>query len=139
MQVPRPDRKPRGEVSAAATGGGTRKRRWSFGRWMRKLISGGILVGARMRRHYPFLLFCCLLVLVYMGYKFDCHSVQRDELRLRIECDRLRARSLIFSSERIERTRHRNITTEVESRGLKIREWPTPPSVIRDENDDIVE
>ena len=100
---------------------------------VRKVLSGDVLYNPRTARYYPFLLYCTLLILLYMGFVFQGQRVQREEIECRIELQRIRARSLIYSSERIEATRHSNIQNEITKRGIKIKEWPTPPHIITNE------
>ena len=122
------DEKPRGEVAPSPA----HKEEKPKGA-VRKVLSGDVLYNPRTARYYPFLLYCTLLILLYMGFVFQGQRVQREEIECRIELQRIRARSLIYSSERIEATRHSNIQNEITKRGIKIKEWPTPPHIITNE------
>lgn len=97
---------------------------------MKRVLSGDVLYNPRFKRLYPFFLYCSLLILLYMSFVFHGQRVQREEIEYRIELQRIRARSLIYSSERLEATRHGNIQDEITKRGIKIKEWPTPPHII---------
>lgn len=119
------DEKPRGAVAPSASTSQT-----SRGGGVSRVLSGEVLGSPRFKRLYPFLLYCSLLILLYMSFVFQGQRVQREEIEYRIELQRLRARSLIYSSERLEATRHGNIQDEITKRGIKIKEWPTPPHVI---------
>jgi len=100
-----------------------------------KVLSGNVLSDSRLSRHYPFILYCCLLVLSYMGYIFACQRTQRAEVEQRITLQQKRAKALLYSSERIEATRHGNILGEIERRGINVKEWPTPPRIIKNETE----
>ena len=124
--APKRDEKPLGAVKPSKIN--EAKKRSS-----KRIISGEVLYSKSVKRHYPFMLYCTLLILLYMGFVFQGQRVQREEIECRIELQRRRARSLIYSSERIEATRHSNIQNEITKRGIKIKEWPTPPHVITNE------
>lgn len=128
---PRPDIKPLGKV-AERTDQTHRRSRGA----VNKVLSGDVLVGSRTRRNYTLVLYFCLLILLYMSYIFHGQEVQRNELQQRMELGRVKAKALLYSSERIERTRHSNISAEVKRRGLDIREWATPPTIITAQKED---
>lgn len=119
------DEKPRGEVAPDIT---NRQPKRQGG--VKRVLSGDVLYNPRFKRLYPFFLYCSLLILLYMSFVFHGQRVQREEIEYRIELQRIRARSLIYSSERLEATRHGNIQDEITKRGIKIKEWPTPPHII---------
>ena len=121
--APRRDEKPVGAVKPSAINEAGR-------RSSKSIFSGDVLYNESVRRHYPFMLYCCLLILLYMGYIFTCQRTQREEISCRIELQRERSKALLLSSERLEATRHGNITEEIKRRGLNLKEWNTPPTVI---------
>ncbi len=94
------------------------------------VLSGEVLVSSPAKKHYTFALYVCLLIIVYMGYIFNSHRLQREQIECRIELQKSRARALLYSSEKISASRHSNITSEIEKRGINIKEWPTPPQTI---------
>lgn len=94
------------------------------------VLSGEVLVSSPAKKHYIFALYVCLLIILYMSYVFSSHSLQREQIECRIELQKSRAKSLLYSSEKINASRHSNIIKEIEKRGIDIREWPTPPMVI---------
>lgn len=125
------DEKPRGEVAPDIT-----HRESNHKGGVKRVLSGDVLYTPRTARLYPFLLYCTLLILLSMGFLFQGQRVQREEIECRIELQRIRARSLIISSERIQATRHGNIQDEITKRGINIKEWPTPPHVIGNEHNE---
>lgn len=116
-----PDVKPTGAV-------GVKKERRHTSRG---IFSGDVLYAERVRRHYPFILYCCALIIVYMGYTFTCQRAQREEIACRIELQRLRSKALLFSSERLEAVGYNEIIEQIEQRGIKIKPRKTPPTIIR--------
>ena len=116
-----PDVKPTGAVAAKK----------GYKESSRGIFSGDVLYAERVRRHYPFALYCCGLIIIYMGYTFTCQRAQREEIACRIELQRLRSRALLFSSERLDAVGYNEIIEQIESRGLKIKPRKTPPTVIR--------
>ena len=119
------DEKPRGVVAPDAS-----QQEAKRDGAVRKVLSGDVLYNPRTARYYPFMLYCTLLILLYMGFVFQGQRVQREEIECRIELQKARAKSLLYSSEKINASRHSNITNEIKKRGINIQEWPTPPQVI---------
>lgn len=97
---------------------------------VKDVLSGDVLVSSPAKKHYTFILYLCLLIILYMGYHFSGHRLQREHIECRIELQKARAKSLLYSSEKINASRHSNITNEIKKRGINIQEWPTPPQVI---------
>ena len=126
--APRKDEKPMGAVKPSHID--EAKRRSS-----KSIFSGDVLYSESVRRHYPFALYCCLLILLYMGYVFTCQRAQREEISCRIERQRERSKALLYSTERLNATRYNNITEEIKARGISIRQWNTPPTVIKEIED----
>ena len=126
--APSKDEKPMGAVKPSHID--EAKRRSS-----KSIFSGDVLYSESVRRHYPFALYCCLLILLYMGYVFTCQRAQREEISCRIELQRERSKALLYSTERLNATRYNNITEEIKARGISIRQWNTPPTVIKEIED----
>lgn len=122
--APRKDEKPVGAVKPSAINESGR-------RSSKSIFSGDVLYSKSVRRHYPFMLYCCLLILLYMGYVFTCQRAQREEITCRIELQRTRSKALLYSSERLRATRYNNLTEEIEKRGIEIKQWNNPPQVIK--------
>ena len=123
---PARDIKPTGVVKPDAKMAKSKRRKGA----VKGVLSGEVLVSAPAKKHYTFALYCCLLIILYMGYVFSSQRLQREQIECRIELQKRRAKSLLYSSEKISASRHSNITSEVEKRGINIKEWPTPPQVI---------
>ncbi|MBR3682506.1 MAG: hypothetical protein IKL67_03720 [Tidjanibacter sp.] len=120
------DIKPTGAVKPDAKMAKSNRRKGA----VKGVLSGEVLVSSPAKKHYIFALYCCLLIILYMGYVFSSQRLQREQIECRIELQKTRAKSLLYSSEKISASRHSNITSEVEKRGIEIKEWPTPPQVI---------
>lgn len=125
---PLSDHKPMGAVKPSDITESRRKASRGF-------FSGDVLYRESVRRHYPFALYCCLLILLYMGYIFNCQRTQRQEITCRITLQRERSKALLLSSERLEASRHNNIIEEIERRGIDIRQWNEIPIIIRNETE----
>ena len=97
----------------------------------KSIFSGDVLYSKSVRRHYPFALYCCLLILLYMGYVFTFQRAQREEITCRIELQQKRSKALLYSSEKLRVTRYNNIMEEIEKRGIGVKQWNTPPKVIK--------
>ena len=122
--APRKDEKPTGAVTPS-------KINEAGKRSSNSIFSGDVLYSESVRRHYPFMLYFCLLILLYMGYIFTCQRTQREEIACRIELQKTQAKALLYSSERLQATRYNNITEEIAKRKIGIKQWNTPPKVIK--------
>lgn len=94
------------------------------------VITGDILDNAKLRRWYPLASWCILLVFIYIGLNFSHQRLQRVEIQERIKLNEERSRSIIFSSMRMNASRHSKIVEEVRRRGIPLEESATPPKVI---------
>lgn len=94
------------------------------------VITGDILTNQRLRRWYPLILWCILLVFVYIGVHFKYQRLQRIEIQERILLNEERSRAVIFSSMRMNASRHSRIVDEVQRRGLPLEESTVPPKII---------
>lgn len=84
-----------------------------------------------LRRWYPLALYCILLVFLYIGHVFNFQRLQRLEIQQRMELNNERSRSMVFSSMRMNASRHSRIVEEIERRGLKLEESTVPPKTVR--------
>ena len=116
------DEKPRGDVAPSALNSSKRSS-------ANKIFSGDALYS--VRRYYPFAIYCCALILLYMGYIFSCQRLQREEISCQIELQTLRAKSLLMSTERIKATSHDNLTKEIQRRSLELKQWNSLPAIIK--------
>lgn len=123
------DVKPRGEVAPSVHDRSKKRSSTTF-------FSGEVLYNPTIRRHYPFAIYCCGLLLLYMGYLFACQRLQREEISCQLELQKLRSKSLLISTERHRATSHDNIIEEIERRGLDIKQWNTLPTVITTKSDE---
>lgn len=95
-----------------------------------KFMTGSILKDKRVVRWYPLALWCCGLVFVYIALHFNYQKLQRQEIRKRMELNDERLRSVVFSSMRMEASRHSRIVEEVKERGLPLEEPQVPPKMV---------
>lgn len=95
-----------------------------------KIMTGEIFEESKVRSHYPFALYCCVLIVAYIAYVFNYQRLQREEIRVKIELQEERSRAMVFSSMRMNASRHSNIIGEIERRGLPLIESSTPPRII---------
>ncbi len=125
----RKDEKPLGAVKPS-------KINASKKRSSKSLLSGEVLYSKTVKKYYPLMLYCCLLIILYMGYNFTCQRAQREEIACRIELQRERSKALLISSEKLDATRYNNITQEIKRRGINIQEWNTPATIITTAKED---
>ena len=91
------------------------------------VITGDFIISERLRKWYPLMLWVVLLVFIYIGVNFRHQRLQRTEIQQRIQLNEERSRAVIFSSMRMNASRHSRITEEVRRRGIPLEESAVPP------------
>ncbi len=94
------------------------------------LLSGSILTRTEVRRSYPYLIFVAFLMLLYISSVFRMQQLHRREQELSRQVKELRAMSLELASERMNATRQSHIISELEERGIPLKESTDPPKII---------
>lgn len=91
---------------------------------LRNIIGGDILAGRWFRRQLPFLMFLCVLAIVYVTnrYAYQKEIIENKRLTLLLEDRRLRA--VVATSDLTEFTRRSNIERNLSDTTLKSS--PTP-------------
>lgn len=97
----------------------------------KNVITGDFMVDSRLRRWYPLAMYCILLVFLYIGHNFNFQRLQRLEIQQRMELNDERSRSMVFSSMRMNASRHSRIAEEIKRRGLPLEESTVPPKIVK--------
>jgi hypothetical protein len=95
------------------------------------VITGNFMNDKKVKRWYPLAAWCCVLIFVYIAQHFYYQSLQRAEISKRMELNEERSRSVVFSSLRMNASRHSRIVEEVKRRGLPLEEPQKPPKIVR--------
>lgn len=112
---PKEERRPRSKAAKAA----------------QNVITGDFMGERRFRKWYPLAFYCIVLVFLYIGHNFTFQKLQRLEIRQRMELNDERSRSMVFSSMRMNASRHSRIVEEIRRRGLRLEESTTPPKIVK--------
>lgn len=99
-------------------------------RTARDIVTGDILENSKLRSRYPIVMYCIVLVFLYIGHNFNFQRLQRLEIQQKMELNNERSRSMVFSSMRLNTSRHSRITEEIKNRGLKLEESTIPPKKV---------
>lgn len=126
----REDVKPIGESAHEEE---TPKRERKVAKKVGGVVSGDILGSDRMKRVYPVALYVSVLIFVYIFHIYNFQRLQRVELARKIELNEQRSRSVVFTSLRMNASRHSNIMREIDRRGLGLKESVTPPKYVGDD------
>ena len=86
---------------------------------------------SRFRRWYPLACYCILLVFLYIAHTFNFQRLQRSEIQQRMELNNERSRAMVFSSMRMNASRHSRILEEIQRRGLNLEESTVPPKTVK--------
>lgn len=125
--TPDHDRKPLGIVGQEER----KQPRSKAARAAREVITGDFMGDSRFRRWYPLALYCILLVFLYIAHTFNFQRLQRSEIQQRMELNNERSRAMVFSSMRMNASRHSRILEEIERRGLNLEESTVPPKTVQ--------
>ena len=120
------DEKPLGRVGQREE----RQPKSKAARTAREVITGDILDNKRLRRWYPLVLYCIFLVFLYIGHTFNYQRLQRLEIQQRMELNKERSRAMVFSSMRMNASRHSRIIEEIQRRGIRLEESTSPPKTV---------
>lgn len=122
---------------AAASGAGNEpaatpppRKRSKAAAGVNNVLTGDILSHKGLRRWYPFILYCVVLVFVYITHVFYIHRLETTRIREEIELNALRQKSLVYSADRMNATRQSRILEQVRQRGLGLQESLVPPKII---------
>ena len=94
------------------------------------MLTGEFLSDSRLRKWFPVGIYCVVLIFIYIGHNFNYQRLQRIEIQTRIELNNEKSRSMVFSSMRMNASRHSRIIEEVRRRGLLLEESTVPPKKI---------
>ncbi len=119
------------EKPLGAVGQKERRPKSRAARAAQDVITGDFMGYSRLRRWYPLALYCILLVFLYIGHVFNFQRLQRLEIQQRMELNNERSRSMVFSSMRMNASRHSHIVEEIRRRGLSLEESTIPPKNVR--------
>ncbi len=125
--TPEQDRKPLGIVGQEEQ----KQPRSKAARAAREVITGDFMGDSRFRRWYPLACYCILLVFLYIAHTFNFQRLQRSEIQQRMELNNERSRAMVFSSMRMNASRHSRIVEEIERRGLNLEESTVPPKTVK--------
>lgn len=125
--TPEQDRKPLGIVGQEEQ----KQPRSKAARAAREVITGDFMGDSRFRRWYPLALYCTLLVFLYIAHTFNFQRLQRSEIQQRMELNNERSRAMVFSSMRMNASRHSRILEEIQQRGLDLEESTVPPKTVK--------
>lgn len=120
------DEKPLGKIGLPQQ----RQPKSKAARTARDIVTGDILESSRLRGKYPIVIFCIILVFLYIGHNFNFQRLQRLEIQQKMELNNERSRSMVFSSMRLNASRHSRIIEEIKDRGLQLEESMVPPKKV---------
>jgi len=93
----------------------------------RKYMGGEILANEKFIQQLPFIIYTCLLILLYMQNNFSAESVLRKTNALNKRISELRSESLATHSDLVVKTKRSEISFEIGKRGLEMNESLEPP------------
>lgn len=96
-----------------------------------RLVSGTILVGEHASRSYPYLVTIAVMFFLNIVVLFWSLHLDLGYSRLEREVQKLREKSIRYEEQRYRMSTHSAVSTELERRGIDLRDPRTPGQIIR--------
>lgn len=97
----------------------------------KSMIDGSWLTLDTIAKRLPFILFCVLLMLLYIANRYHAEHVIRQTLDMKKEIKNLRAEEITASYELINLNRPSEVQAIVEAKGLGLKFHKNTPKIIR--------
>ncbi len=94
------------------------------------LLDGTLLTRDGVVRQMPYILFLCLLAIIYTGNRFHAEKVVRQRVKLQREIKELHSESITTASELMKLSRQSEVIELVNKNGLDLKESVVPPRKI---------
>ncbi len=96
-------------------------------------VSGDILTSRMVLRQLPFVLFCVLLMMLYIANQHQYVAVQREFGKLKKEVEVLGFKSMQLRTELMKYSRQSQVMERIEDRGLGLELSSEQPVVLKKE------
>lgn len=98
---------------------------------IKEYINGSFVAKQLFGRQLRFVVFCTILIIIYIANKFHAEYTLRNNVRLQDEVNELRAESIATAAELMFLSRQSQVFRMVQEQGLELKESRVPPKMIK--------
>jgi galactokinase len=97
----------------------------------REFLDGTVITRTNVVKQLPFLIFLCIIAIVYIGNRYHAEKVVRDITRMQEEVKNLRAEEITTASELMKISRQSEVIKLIKEKNLGLEESTDPPAKIK--------
>jgi cell division protein FtsL len=98
---------------------------------IKEYINGSFVAKQLFGKQLRFVVFCTILMVIYIANKFHAEYTLRNNVRLQDEVNELRAESIATAAELMYLSRQSQVFRMVQEQGLELKESRVPPKMIK--------
>ncbi len=98
---------------------------------IKEYINGSFVAKQLFGKQLRFVVFCTILMVIYIANKFHAEYTLRNNVRLQDEVNELRAESITTAAELMFMSRQSQVFRMVQEQGLELKESRVPPKMIK--------
>lgn len=98
---------------------------------LREFLDGTVITRKNVVKQLPFLVFLCLIGIVYIGNRYHAEKVVRDITKMQEEVKNLRAEEITTASELMKISRQSEVIKLIKEKELGLEESTEPPAKIK--------
>lgn len=98
---------------------------------LRDFLDGTVITRKNVVNQLPFLVFLCLIGIIYIGNRYHAEKVIRDISRMQEDVKNLRAEEITTASELMKISRQSEVIKIIKERDLGLVESTHPPAKIK--------
>lgn len=101
---------------------------------LRDFLDGTIITRKIVVKQLPFIVFLCIIAIIYIGNRYHAEKVIRDINKLQEEVKNLRAEEITTASELMRISRQSEVVKLIKEKNMGLEESTDPPAKIKSRN-----
>lgn len=98
---------------------------------LREFLDGTVITRKNVVKQLPFLIFLCIIGIIYIGNRYHAEKVIRDITKIQEEVKNLRAEEITTASELMKLSRQSEVIKLIKEKNLNLVESTDPPAKIK--------
>lgn len=98
---------------------------------LREFLDGTVITRKNVVKQLPFLIFLCIIGIIYIGNRYHAEKVIRDINKIQEEVKNLRAEEITTASELMKLSRQSEVIKLIKEKNLNLVESTDPPAKIK--------
>jgi len=94
---------------------------------LKGILDGSLLTNTNVVKQVPYIIFLCILALIYISNRFHAEKVVREKDALQKEIKEMHSEAITTASELMKLSRQSEVSKLVREKGLNLVESTTPP------------